>query len=101
MATSYKRIKAVSTAGAILKLLAQQKEPVPAGTIGEALKIPTPTVMCHLVTLEEMGFTQGINDHWKLGGGLALIYARVKSSLEAERDKIDSTLHQLENVGEN
>ncbi|MDA8082316.1 MAG: helix-turn-helix domain-containing protein [Nitrospiraceae bacterium] len=99
MANTYKRIKAVSTAGAILKLLAQQKEPVSAGTIGEALKIPTPTVMCHLVTLEELGFVQGINDHWRLGLGLALIYARVKANVEAEQIKAVETLNQL-NGGE-
>ncbi len=97
---SYKRIEAVAKTGAILKYLAGQKEPVPAPVIGHAVSMPTPTVMCHLNTLEEIGFVQGINDHWKLGFGLALIYARVKSALEAEHARIGSEIHKLENGGE-
>jgi DNA-binding IclR family transcriptional regulator len=97
---SYKRIGAVKTAGEILKFLAQRKEPVSGPAIGQAVDVPVGTVMCHLVTLEEMGFVQGINDRWRLGMGLALIWARVKSSLEADRERINCEISRLEREGE-
>lgn len=100
MKNSYKRIDAVRKTGEILKCLAHQKDPVTAPVISQAVNLPTPTVMCHLSTLEELGFVQGVGDRWKLGLGLALIYARVKSSLEADRQRIDSTISELENGGE-
>lgn len=96
MSNSYKRIEAVRKTGEILKCLAHQKDPVTAPVISQAVNLPTPTVMCHLSTLEELGFVQGVGDRWRLGLGLALIYARVKSSLEADRQRIDSTLGELE-----
>lgn len=98
--SSYKRIEAVAKAGAILKYLAQQKNPVSAPAISQSVNMPVGTVMCHLVTLEEIGFVQSISDHWKLGLGLALIYARVRSSLEADRQRIDNTITKLQNGGE-
>jgi DNA-binding IclR family transcriptional regulator len=93
---SYKRIEAVVKTGAILKYLATQKEPVAAPAIAQATNMPTPTVMCHLVTLEEIGFTERVSDRWMLGFGLALIRARIKSNLEAERDRIDRDMRELE-----
>lgn len=99
MSKSYKRIEAVRKAGEILKCLAHQKDPVSAPTIAQSVGLPAPTVMCHLITLEELGFVQGVGDRWRLGLGLALIYARVKSSLEADRQRIDSTISELENGG--
>lgn len=96
MAKSYKRIKAVETAGAVLKFLATQKDrPVSVQEIAEGIKTPAPTVMCHLVTLEDMGFVQGINDRWRFGLGLGLIYARVKANLEGERDRINRDLEEI------
>lgn len=93
---SYRRIGAVEKTGEILKFLAQHKDnPISASAIAEAIKLPMPTVMCHLVTLEDMGFVQSINEHWKFGLGLGLIYARVKANLEGERDRINRDLEAI------
>lgn len=95
MSKTYKRIEAVRKAGEILKYLAHQKEPVNGPEIGKALGMAEGTVMCHMATLEDMGFVQSVGDRWLLGIGLGLIYARVKSNLEAERDKINKNLDEL------
>ncbi|MBI5634892.1 MAG: helix-turn-helix domain-containing protein [Nitrospirae bacterium] len=96
MSNSYKRIEAVRKTGEILKYLARQKDPVTAPAISQAVNLPTPTVMCHLSTLEEIGFAQSINDRWQLGLGLGLIRARIKANLEGERDRISRDLVELE-----
>lgn len=93
---SYKRIVAVEKATRILKHLANQKAPVSAPAIAEAIKLPLPTVMCHLVTLEEAGFVQSITDHWKLGLGLGLLRHKIIAGLEAERARISRDIQELE-----
>ncbi|MEJ2695580.1 MAG: helix-turn-helix domain-containing protein [Candidatus Sulfobium sp.] len=95
MSKSYKRIEAVRRAGEILKFLANQKEPITAPAIAHVTGAPLPTVMCHLVTLEELGFVQVINDRWRIGLGLGLIWARVKANLEGERDRIERDLESI------
>jgi DNA-binding IclR family transcriptional regulator len=96
MSKTYRRIEAVRKAGEILKYLAHQKEPVNGPEIAKALDMAEGTVMCHMATLEDLGFVQGVGDRFKLGMGLALIWARVKSSLEADRQRIDNNLKELE-----
>lgn len=97
---SYKRIEAVRKAGEILKYLASQKVPVTSTDVSGAINLPHGTVMCHLTTLEELGFVQNVGDYWRLGMGLSLMWARVKSTLEGDRMKIESQLKELEG-GEN
>lgn len=98
--TTYKRIEAVRKAGEILKFLARVKEPAGGTEIAAAVGLPAGTVMCSLATLEDLGFVQGVGDRYRLGLGLALIYARVKSGLEAERVRLEDTIKKLDNGGE-
>jgi len=93
---SYKRIEAVSKTIAILKYLGNCKEPVSGVEIGKALGIAEGTVMCHLATLEDGGFVVSVGDRWMLGTALALIWARVKSSLEADKDRIEKDLRDIQ-----
>lgn len=97
--STYKRIAAVSTTIGILRHLAEQRGPVPGADVARATNLPVGTVMCHLVTLEESGFVQKIGEYWKLGMGLALFWARVKSSKEAERESIENDLMALNGGG--
>jgi DNA-binding IclR family transcriptional regulator len=41
--------------------------------------------MCHLATLEDLGFVSTVGDRFRLGMGLALFWARVKSTLRRRR----------------
>lgn len=96
MSSSYKRIEAVRKAGEILKHLANQKEPVAGTDVARALNVPEGTVMCHMATLEDLGFVQAIGDKYRLGLGLGLIWARVKSNLEGERDRINRDIEAIQ-----
>jgi DNA-binding IclR family transcriptional regulator len=93
---TYRRIEAVRKAGQILKHLGQMKEPATAQGISAAVGLATGTAICHLATLEDLGFVQQIGDRWRIGTGLALIWARVKSNLEGEKMLIESQIKELE-----
>ncbi|MFB3926391.1 MAG: helix-turn-helix domain-containing protein [Syntrophales bacterium] len=99
MATTYKRIETVKKAGEILKYLAEQKEPAPAKQIAQEVNLPVGTAMCHLATLEDLGFAMSVGDRFKLGMGLALFWARVRSGLEADRARIDQDIKSLDAEG--
>ena len=97
--TTYHRIEAVRKTGEILKYLSNTKDPASAPDIARAVGLPTGTTMCHLATLDDLGFVLTVGDRYQLGMGLALFWARVKSSLEAQRDKVNQNLGLL-NQGE-
>jgi DNA-binding IclR family transcriptional regulator len=93
---TYKRIEAVRKAGEIIKHLGQTKEPATGAEIAAAVGLAQGTAMCHLSTLEDIGFVQRIGEHWRIGIGLALIWARVKANLEGEKMLIESQIKELE-----
>jgi len=95
--TTYKRIEAVKKAGEILKYLANQKEPVNGPAIATAVNLPVGTVMCHLATLEDLGFVESIGDRFVLGLGVGLFWSRMKSNLEAQKARIEQDLDRLGN----
>jgi len=96
VAQSYRKIEAVRKAAEILKYLANEKGIVNGSEIAKAVALPMGTVMCHMATLEELGFVARIGDGYKLGMGLALMWARVKSGLEGERDRVERDLQIIE-----
>ena len=96
MATTYKRIESVRKTGEILKFLAGQKEPVTGPKIAQAVSLALGTTMCHLATLEDLGFISMVGDRFRLGMGLALFWARVRSGLEADRARIDHDIKLLD-----
>jgi len=98
---TYKRIKAVRKAGEILKHLGQVKEPSTGPEIAKAVGLAVGTAMCHLATLEDVGFVQRVGDAstgsaWRIGMGLALIWARVKANLEGEKMLVESQIKELD-----
>jgi DNA-binding IclR family transcriptional regulator len=94
---SYKRIESVRKAGEILKFLANEKEATGSPKVAAAVGLPIGTAMCHLITLEELGFVVSVGENWRLGMGLALIWARVKSGLETEKEGVEKNLAALGN----
>ncbi len=95
--TTYKRIEAVKKAGEILKYLANQKKAVNGPAIATAVNLPVGTVMCHLATLEDLGFVESIGDRFVLGLGVGLFWSRMKSNLEAQKARIEQDLDRLGN----
>ncbi|MHB8110895.1 MAG: helix-turn-helix domain-containing protein [Syntrophorhabdaceae bacterium] len=96
MATTYKRIESVKKTGEILKFLAGQKEPVTGPKIAQAVNMAAGTTMCHLATLEDLGFVSIVGDRFRLGMGLALMWARVRSMLETDKTRIDRDIRSLD-----
>jgi len=101
MATTYKRIEAVKKTTEIIDFLASVKEVATGAQIAQAVGLPAGTVMCHLSTLEEAGYVTGIGGGYKLGMKLALHWARVKSNLEGQRDRINRDLELISIPGGN
>lgn len=97
MATSsYRRIEAVAKATEILEFLGNQKEPVTGPEVAQAVSLPTATVMCHLITLQDRNFVSQVGGGFELGMGAATIWARMKSLKEGKRDRINRELQTLE-----
>ena len=93
--STYKRIEAAKKVCDILTYLGNQKGPVPATDIAQAVGLTQGTAMCHLATMEDAGYVQIINDRYQVGQAVGLIWARVKSNLNAQRDKINKDLEAL------
>lgn len=93
--STYKRIESVSKACDILGILAEAKEPITGNEVAARVQLSPGTVMCHLATLQDAGFVQETGGGWRLGMKLALFWARVKSSKESERSKIDREISEL------
>jgi DNA-binding IclR family transcriptional regulator len=96
---SYTRIAAVAKTAQILKFLAEQKEPISGAEVAKAINMPVGTVMSHLATLQDEGFVKGIGDRFEVGMGAALLWAKVKSNLEGQRDRIGRDLKEIKAEG--
>ncbi|MBF0647172.1 helix-turn-helix domain-containing protein [Desulfuromonas acetoxidans] len=96
MGKTYKTINAVKVTGKVLKFLAEQKKPVSGQEISRALDIANGTVMCHLATLIEIGFVELVGEHYKLGMGAALLWAKYKSQVESTLANCRDTLATLD-----
>jgi len=92
---SYKRIAAVKTTIDIIRHLADRREPASGADVASGMSLQYGTVMCHLTTLEDSGMVRRIGDHFELGDGMALLWARKKSQLQAQRDCINNTLSAI------
>jgi DNA-binding IclR family transcriptional regulator len=89
------RIQAVYDAGKILETVAHSKEPMGAAEIAKALAITSNTAFRQCCTLDELGFLRQVGDKFDLGMKLAIFWARKKSRLEGERDRVDGDLRKL------
>jgi DNA-binding IclR family transcriptional regulator len=94
--TTYRRIEAVAKAIQILEFLAQQRVPVTGPEIARAVDMPVGTVMTQLITMQDHSFVRNQGNGFELGMGVAMLWARKKSLLEGERDRINTQISKLE-----
>jgi DNA-binding IclR family transcriptional regulator len=94
--SSYNRIAAVKISVAILRHLADQKQPVSGKDVARAVDAPHGTVMCHLATLEDERLVRSVGGAWELDMGLALFWARKKAQLQGQIERAADELNQLE-----
>lgn len=97
--SSYKRIGAVFNADAVLECLAGAKTPLNGEQISQQTDLPRPTVMCYLASLMDCGYVAPSGDNYVLGLKLARFWARSKSRLEAERERVNSELKEIGGEG--
>ncbi|MDZ4185770.1 MAG: helix-turn-helix domain-containing protein [Desulfuromonadales bacterium] len=94
--SSYKRIEAIKVTVSILRMLADQRQPVSCREVARAVGIPEGTVQCHLATLEDEHLVRSIGGSWELDMGLALFWARRKAMLAGRIARDTDELNQLE-----
>jgi len=94
--SSYNRIAAIKVTVAILRHLADQRQPISGQDVARAVDAPHGTVMCHLATLEDERLVRSVGGAWELDMGLALFWARKKAQLQGTLDRASDELKQLE-----
>lgn len=92
---SYNRITSVQKACEIIAIVAEAKEPLTGSKVASRAQIPFGTVMCQLMTLEDAGLVEKIRDGWRLGLKMAVYWARIRSTKEAERNKFNADLQTI------
>ncbi|WP_027358401.1 helix-turn-helix domain-containing protein [Desulforegula conservatrix] len=95
MNKTYRRIQAAKVTLDILEYLSGCKEPVTGADVARMTGLPLGTVLCHLATQEDAGYITSIGDRYKISMKLALFWARMKSSKESDRERIDQDLRHL------
>jgi len=94
--TTYRRIGAVTTAIDVLNFLAEQPGPVPGKDVATGLDVAYGKIMCHLATLEDARFVSRIGEHYELGQGAALLWAKKKAQLSGKVSRCRDQLNRLE-----
>lgn len=93
--SSYNRIAAVEKACAILAILAEAREPLTGNEVAVRVQLPMGTVMCQLATLQDAGLVAEIGGGWKLGMRMAVYWARIRSGMESERDRLTRDIKSI------
>jgi DNA-binding IclR family transcriptional regulator len=90
-------IVSICKADDVLKAVADSREPLSIAQIIQALggEVGKDSVFRVCVTLESLNWLNKIGDHYELGMGLALFWAKKKSLLEASRIRVERDLALL------
>lgn len=64
-------------------------------TIATAVRLSNSNTVSHLETLVDAGFVMEMAAHYKLGMRLSVLWARVLSSLESRRERLNKEIEQI------
>ena len=92
---SYKRIKSVAIMNNILEYVSRCKVPASAQEISDAVGVPVGTVMCYLETMKDYQYLEQAGDGYRIGMFCAMLWSKVKASLEAEMEGIKDKLKTI------
>lgn len=92
---TYRTIEAVRKACEILGVLAEAKEPLTGAEVALRMQMSQGTVMCHLTTLHDAGLVQEIGGGWRLGLKMAVYWARIRATMEVERDRLTENIKRI------
>jgi len=87
----------VTPTAKILIFLANQREPVSGQAVSAGLGIKYDTTMCYLASLEDFKFVAKIGEHWELGMGAAMLWAKMKAKKETDKQNVIRDLNLLQN----
>jgi len=94
---SYRRIKAVTPTLEILIFLANQREPVSGQDIADGVNLKYDTTLCYLASLEDFKFVEKIGEHWELGMGAAMLWAKMKAKKQEAKAQSVRDIELLQN----
>jgi len=94
---SYRRIKAVTPTLEILIFLANQREPVSGQAVSDGVGLKYDTTLCYLASLEDFRFVEKIGEHWELGMGAAMLWAKMKAKKQEAKAQAVRDIELLEN----
>lgn len=87
---SYKRLNTVILTADVLQFVAQHG-PCSAYDVADGVEVPFSTVMCHLKTMEDLGWLRMVGGHFDIGPKLAVFWAafRRRAELKVAEGKRD------------
>lgn len=88
-------IKSIIQAGAILKAVANSKEPISAADLAKSLGFTQNTAYRICITLADVGFLTPVGEKYELGMALMLFWAKKKADLEAKKAQIENVLAEI------
>ena len=89
-------VQPVARACEILRALSDNRAPMTHAEIAQATGLPRSGIYAILQTLVREQMVQKAGDHYSPDMGLARLWARYKSRVEAERDRLDRRINELE-----
>jgi DNA-binding IclR family transcriptional regulator len=98
--TNRYRVDTLFQGGEILKVIANSREPLGSEEIARRMDLTPNKAFRLCATLEELGFLEEIGNKFELGMGLALLRARKRASLMAQRDQLEQKITSLEENNE-
>ena len=97
-ARSLRKIDVLVATDEILSVLQSSKEPVGITDIARATSLSTDTVFRQVGTMADLRWVEKIGEGYVLGMRLAVLRAKKKAMLEAQREDIDKKLTELEEI---
>ncbi len=95
-AKSCRKIEVLETANNIIKTIMDAKEPLNVAALAKLTGYSTDIVFRQVGTMYDLHWVEKVGDGYIPGSEMWLFRARVKSSLEAQRDVIDRKLTEAE-----
>jgi len=97
MADEKYKVEAVATALDILELISKQRqEPIGAKEIAQELRVNHTTAFRLLLNLDSKNYVRKVGDKYVLGMAAALLWARYRSSLDLQIEKLEEEKRTLD-----
>jgi DNA-binding IclR family transcriptional regulator len=93
---SCRKIEVLKAADDILEVIAGSREPIGISEIAKATNLTNDSVFRQIGTMAELRWVEKVGDGYALGMRIAVMRAKKKATLEAQRDLIDRQLEEID-----